>query len=195
MASDDTKATVKKGGKRKRLICILIAAGVVVIAAAVGLGVYFSRDKGYKPFEFDTAALEGRIKTMSDAEIQEELNRIVEEGMFNISIASNIVFLTPGGEGEARIENIAANPYHMQVSITLDATGETLYRSKGLAPGTYIEHIRLNRTLEPGEYDATATFFAITRDKYELVGTAGAKIKLTILDLVPAPTPSPAPGG
>ena len=102
--------------------------------------------------------------------------------MFNISIASAIVFESPTAEGEARIENIEANPYHMQVDIILDETGETIYQSKLIRPGYSIEKIRLEKELEPGEYPVTAVFSAITQEEMQLFGQAGAQIKIYILD-------------
>lgn len=199
--SDQQKPTPRK---KSRVVLTVI---IITVLAAGGLFAgwyFFLRDMGPKPFEFDTAALQGRIKVMTDAEILEELNRVVEEGMFNISIASNIVFANPDAQGEARIENIAANPYHMQVDIALaevldEETGEVVipsevvYSSKGLMPGTYIERISLDKRLEPGEYAATAVFHAITQDTYQLVGAPAAKIRLTILDLDAPPTPTPSP--
>lgn len=184
----------------------LVIAVIVLLLAIAGTLVYFLflRDTGYERYEFDTDAMAGRIQTMTEAEIQEELNRIVEEGMFNISIASAIVFETPDAEGEARIENVAANLYHMQVDIFLDETGEKVYSSKLIKPGFSIEKIKLDEKLEPGEYAATAVFSAITQQEMQLFGTAGAQIKLYVLDEngqiprveeTPQPTESPAPQG
>ena len=157
---------------------------------------HFSTSAGFKRYQFDTEALEGRIQQMTEEEIQAELNRVVEEGMFNISIASAIVFESPTGEGEARIENVAANRYHMQVDIILDETGETVYTSKLIKPGFAVEKITLDKPLEPGEYHATAVFSAITQDELALFGQAAAEIRLCVLDEdgnMPTPTPSPSP--
>lgn len=168
--------------KTKKWLLPLIIGLVLLLAIGFGLWFFLLRDTGYDRYEFDTDAMAGRIQTMTEAEIQEELNRVVEEGMFNISIASAIVFETPDGEGEARIENIAANRYHMQVDIVLDETGELVYSSKLIKPGFSIEKIQLTKELEPGEYDATATFSAITQEELQLFGQAGAQIKLYVLD-------------
>ena len=97
----------------------LIGIVLVGVLAAAALLVWngFFRETGYDRYQFDTDAMEGRIQRMSDEEIRQELDRVVEEGMFNISIASSIVFESPDGEGQARIENIEENRYHMQVDI------------------------------------------------------------------------------
>lgn len=156
------------------IIFLLVAALVAVIWFA------FFRDTGFERYEFDTEAMAGRIQQMSAEEIQAELNRVVEEGMFNISIASSIVFESPTGKGEARIENIEANHYHMQVDLILDETQEVIYSSKLIQPGYSIQHIKLNQKLEPGVYEATAIFSAITQQEQALFGQAAAQVTLYI---------------
>ena len=125
----------QKTTKTSKGLIVLLAVLIALLAAAAAVWFFFVRDTGYDRYEFDTDAIAGRIQTMSEEEIQAELDRVVEEGMFNISIASAIVFESPTGEGQARIENVAANHYHMQVDIVLDETGETIYQSKLIRPG------------------------------------------------------------
>ena len=81
--------------------------------------------------------------------------------MFNISIASAIQFADGTSSGTAYIENVPGNRYNMQVVITDDATKEVLYESGVLAPNQFIEDITLAKDLEPGTYNATATFKAL----------------------------------
>lgn len=183
----------KRRSRRRVWIRILV---ILIVAALAGAGYYvwdryIRKPEGYERYQFDTAAMAGRIQNMSEEEIQAELDRVIEDGMFNISIASAIVFETPKAEGQARIENIAANNYHMQVDIVLDETGETIYSSQLIQPGYSIEYITLNRELEPGEYPATAVFSAITQEELQLFGTAGAQITLYVFGGEATPTPSP----
>ena len=60
-----------------------------------------------------------RFEGKSKEEIQAALNEEVAKGMMNISIAASITFPDGASEGEARIENIAANPMDQKVVITL----------------------------------------------------------------------------
>ena len=110
--------------------------------------------------------------------IQEELNKVVEEGMFNISIASVVTVDENGADAMARIENIAANHHHMKVTITLDGETEPIYESAGIAPGQYIEHVKLNRTLSAGTYSATALFTAYDMESLSQAGQAAAQITI-----------------
>lgn len=129
---------------------------------------------------FDQSAIEGTLPGKTQEEIQAMLNQIVEEGMFNISIAPVIVFENAAAEGQARIENVPANHYYMSVKITLDATAETVYESKGIKPGQYIEYITLQKELAPGEHAATALFKAYNADTLEEEGQVAVKITLYI---------------
>ena len=174
--------------KRRRRLLILVLALLLLLAVLGGAAGYLIlRQKSFDKYEFDTDAMAGRIQQMTQEEIQAELNRVVEEGMFNISIASAILFNGPDGEGEARIENIAANRYHMQVDIFLDDTGEKVYSSKLIKPGYSIKNIRLDKALDPGEYAATAVFSAITQEENQVFGTVAAQIRLYVAEKTAAP--------
>lgn len=177
---------VKRGPDRTQKILLIAIA--VLLALLLGLVVLLlagpGRQEATPPAAadgwYDPAAKVGNLPGRSKEEIQKELDKIVEEGMFNISIASIIAFSDGESEGEARIENIAANPYNMTVTITLDEGDELVYESKGLAPGQFIENIRLNRDLPAGEYKATALFTAYTKEDLLKVGQAAAKITIYV---------------
>lgn len=170
---------VAKGSHLGRNIAIVVVAGVVVIALIIwGITSLFS---GYDGF-YDSNSLIGQAPYKTDEEIQAELDRIVEEGMLNISIASVIEFEDGTSEGTAYIENVPGNHYVMQVDIALDDTGEQIYQSGGLKPDSYIEKITLNKDLDAGSYPATATFHALDEETLEEVGAAAAKVTLNVLN-------------
>ena len=164
-------------GRLKRGMAIAIAGAVIVVAAAAWF--FFGRSGGGGDF-FDTAATTGVLPGMTEEQIVEELNRVVEEGMFNISINTQITFPDGTAEGQAYIDNISANHYNMTVKIMLDDTGETVYQSGGIKPGQYIENIRLSKDLPAGSYRATAVFTAHDPEDQSEVGQAAAQLILTV---------------
>lgn len=167
--------------KKNRLMLIVIAVlSVIVIILLLQQCSCPGRGNGSTDDFFDQSAVEGTLPGKTPEEIQSMLNQIVEEGMFNVSIAPVILFETADGEGQARIENVPANHYHMSVAITLDETAETIYESKGIKPGQYIEYIRLQKTLAPGEYAATAVFTAYDADTLEARGRVAIKVTIYI---------------
>ena len=58
--------------------------------------------------------------------------------------------------------------------VTVDENGA----DAGIAPGQYIEHVKLNRTLSAGTYSATALFTAYDMENLLQAGQAAAKITI-----------------
>ncbi|WP_139652693.1 hypothetical protein [Raoultibacter phocaeensis] len=162
---------------KKRRVLVAIAAVLVLLAAA---GAIWLLAGGAPDDFFDADAQSGQAPYKTQEEIQAELDRVVEEGMFNISIASLIEFADGTSPGTAYIENVPGNRYLMQVTISLDDTGEAVYESKAIKPGSYIENVALATDLEPSDYPATATFAALDPDSREEIGRAAAKVTLSV---------------
>ena len=163
--------------KSKRGLTVGIVAALVLIGAAAWF--FFGRGGGAADF-FDPNATTGILPGMTEEQIIEELNRIVEEGMLNISINTQISFPSGTAEGQAYIDNISANHYNMTVQIVLDDTGETVYQSGGIRPGQYIENITLSKALPKGSYKATAIFTAHDPEDQSEIGQAAAEVLLTV---------------
>lgn len=179
-------AAVEEAERRSRRRAMAVAIALAAILAVAGAGVAFwlassggQQDAGAY---YDIDARTGQAPWKSQEEMQAELDRVVEEGMFDIAIAATIEFPSAGGEGIALIENVQGNRYDMRVSIALDGTGEEVYRSGLIAPGSYIQSIDLTRDLVPGSHEATATFEAVDAETHEAVGKAAAKVELVVKD-------------
>lgn len=157
---------------------VLVVLGVVIAAIAIWLLVWIFACGG--PGIFDPNAQNGQAPYKTQEEIQAELDRTVEEGMFNISIASAIQFEDGASEGTAYIENVPGNHYLMKVTITDDDSGEVLYESGVLKPNQFIEKIALAKDLDAGMYPATATFTAMDETTYEEIGRAAAKVSINV---------------
>lgn len=157
---------------------IFIAILCVLLVVAIGVGVWWF-GAGGDDF-FDDQAQGGQAPYKTTEEIKAELNRIVEEGMLNISIASVIQFENGTSPGTAYIENVPNNKYVMRVTITLDSNGEVVYQSGGIKPDSFIETISLSQDLAAGTYPATATFVAYNPETLEEVGQAAAKVTIVV---------------
>lgn len=173
------KFTQNRVKRKKELIGMLL---LLLLVAVLIAGVRLLESKETKPESRmrDVNAIIGQVEGKSDEEIQSELNRIVEKGMFNISINSDIVMEDGTSEAELRIENVPGNQYLMGVDITLDESGEVIYSSGILEPNHYIQKAALKRPLEKGVYSATALFGAYDMEQEEKVGEAGAEIKIIV---------------
>lgn len=171
-------AAAKNGKRAIGKIAVIVAIVVVACIAigAAGLWWFSSESQNF----YDAAATEGQAPYKTDEEIQAELNRVVSEGMLNISIASVIEFENGTSPGVAYIENVPSNKYVMRVDIKLDDTDETVYQSGGIQPNHYIESIKLSKDLDAGSYPAVATFTAYDPESLDEVGQAAAKVTLEI---------------
>lgn len=173
----------KEDGKKKWLILLFMIL-TVIIAVLVFILLKKPNEEPKPQTEevfADRDAELGILPGMTEAQIQDRLNKVVEEGMMNISINPTPVFKSGAEKGTLRIENIKANHYSYVVTITLDETGEEVYKSGLLSPGYYIEKAKLSKTLPKGKYKATARFKAYQKgESKKPIGAAAAKIEITV---------------
>lgn len=155
----------------RRSKAIALALGVTLLLAACG---------GKGDF-YDELAVEGLLSGRSAEDIATLEAQTVEDGMLQVSINANPVFLNGASEGNLRIENAPGNPYDMRVTITLDEGGTLVYASGGIRPNHHIENAPLSVDLDAGEYLATAKFYAVDENHKDL-GVVRQQITLTILE-------------
>lgn len=187
----------RRNNSNKKLIAIIVVLVLLFVLLLGGVLVYFlviqpAQSKQIRGGQREAEALKGSLTVMTEAEIQEALNNIVEEGMFRISIASNIIAIEDG-PAQVRIENNLQNRYIMRVNIHLDETGEEIYGTDLIDPGYYIQETKFHKHLDPGEYAATAIFTAYYPDTEDIVGTVGANVKIHVFAAEPTPTPTVEP--
>lgn len=164
------------GSKKKRGASFWVAIIVAVVAVVLACVLAFTMcSRSARQGD------EGQLDGKTPEEIQAELDRIVEEGMFNISIASMIEFPDGTSPGEVRIENVPGNIYMMKVEVTRDDTNEVIYTTDFIEPNHHVQQDTLDVDLPAGTYDCTAMFYAHDVDTEELIGQAAAKIQIKVL--------------
>ncbi|MCI9038055.1 MAG: hypothetical protein HFF80_09900 [Oscillospiraceae bacterium] len=168
--------------KPKRKKQILIAALVVLLLAVAGVAyLLLGQDTDGSGLELDDNATMGILPGIDIAQRQDELQQLLDESMIAFSINTSPVFATGSSEGNLMLENPANNAKLLMVEIYRDDTEELIYQSKALPVGSYIENVRLDKVLEPGEYAATAYFKAYHEEDGSYIGQAGAAILITVL--------------
>ena len=173
---ESATAVHQPAGKPKSFYVAVIVAILALLAALVLAFALFSNNSAGR----DPNAAVGQLENKTPEEIQAELDRIVEEGMFNISIASMVQLEDGASEAELRIENVPNNPYLMKVELNRDDTGETIYTSGMIEPNHHIQKAKLDVDLDAGEYPCTAVFYAYDKQSEELVGQAAAKLTVLV---------------
>ncbi|WP_165252909.1 hypothetical protein [Adlercreutzia sp. ZJ304] len=156
-------------------IGIIVAIVALILAALLAFNMCSGGGRGARQGD------QGQLAGKTDAEIQAELDRVVEEGMFNISIASVIEFENGTAPGEVRIENVPNNRYLMRVEVVRDDTGEVIYTTDYVEPNHHIQTDTLDVALPAGTYDCTANFFAYDMETEDEVGQAAAKVVVKVL--------------
>ena len=154
------------------LLIALVCIALAVLLVLNMLGIFGGKSK--------RQGSAGQLEGKSQEEIRAELDRVVDEGMFNISIAAAVMMDSGSAPAELRIENVPGNPYLMQVVITRDDTGEQIYQTDMIEPNHHIQRDALDVDLDAGSYECTATFFACDMETEEVVGQAAAKMLVVV---------------
>ena len=123
---------------------------------------------------------EGVIPGYTEEEIKEILQRKADESTFSFEINSRPVFKDGKSEGNLRIANPPYNKYAINVEITLDYSGKSVFKSGNIDPNHYIEYAKLTKKLKAGEYDATAVISAYNTKTGEYKGTSSAKLIIKV---------------
>lgn len=183
--------------KDRRAVYALAVAGVIIVILLLLLLRSCSSDPSPivnpNPTNnptFDTSidpnAKTGDMEGLTDAEIQEALNKQVSEGSINISMALHPTFKTGTSSGQLLIVNDESNRYPQVIEIYLapksgsDSLGDLLYKSGAIPVGGRIDEGTLLVDLEKGTYDCIAYFNAIDSETGELRGKAGANVTITV---------------
>lgn len=111
-------------------------------------------------------------------DLQAEIDKAVEQGMFNVFMNTNVVFKDGQSKGNLLIQNVETNIYPMYVEIYHDDT--LLYKSDIIEPGYKIEEAKLDTVLSKGTYDCTAYFYVTDSNKEEVQNKIGLNIKITV---------------
>lgn len=163
--------------KRHKRTGLIIAIVVAIICAGLAVALVLTGGGTGKGARSGSV---GQLEGKTHEEIQAELDRIVEEGMFNISIASTVELPNGTSPADLRIENVPGNRYLMRVVITDDRSGQTLYTTDLIEPNHHIQQDTLDVDLDAGTYECTATFVAYDQQTEEEVGQAAAKMTIRV---------------
>jgi len=93
------------------------------------------------------------ITEIEDAMKQEAVNTLVEEGMMHVNFSTKAYF-TGKTSTKFNIKNIENNHDDIVFKI-FDENGESLYKSKKIAPGYEMNCIELNKELPKGRHECT----------------------------------------
>ena len=171
--------------KKKKWLLLLLLLLFLILGGVVGFLVW----KNMQPksqYELDRNALEGFLPGKSKKDIQEELDRIIEKGRFNVSM--NPTPVVKDKKIGVAIENVPANNYYMQVEVYIypdkenTDTTELIYKSGVIKQGYYIEQGDLQKdvSVKKGTYDGLAVFHALHPETMEEIGSTAMALSVTV---------------
>lgn len=120
------------------------------------------------------------VQPKADRDLQEEVNKAVELGMFNVFMNTDITFEDSNSKGNLLIQNSETNRSPVFVEIYLKDTNELVYKSDEIPVGYKIEEGQLNVSLDKGTYKCIAYFNVIDEASKEVVNRIGLNVKLTV---------------
>ena len=160
---------------RRNKILIIILVIITIISVVI-----FINNNKNKVNVSGGILQEGIIPGYTEEEIKEILQRKADESTFSFEINSRPIFKDGKSEGNLRIANPPYNKYAINVEITLDSSGKSVFKSGNIDPNHYIEYAKLTKKLKASEYDATAVISAYNTKTGEYKGTSSAKLIIKV---------------
>lgn len=164
-------------GRRRRWPAVLLALGLLLAALALAWHFLGAPDDGMEP-----NVVVGPMGDYSREELEAMLAQKVDEGMIAFSLNTQMHLEAPDAEAPILFENPANNAKLLKLEITRDDTGETVYETGYLAPGSYVERDRLDVRLDPGSYTCTALITSYRQDTKKPLGQAAAEVTISVQD-------------
>ena len=144
----------KKHSLATKIILVVIILFIVSLAFSCALD-YHNKKTVEEMEELITEFEENMnvITEIEDAMKQEEINTLVEEGMMNVNFSTKSTF--DGRVSKSfNIKNIENNHDDIVFEI-FDEKGESIYKSKKIAPGYEMNCIELDKELSKGRHECT----------------------------------------
>lgn len=145
---------LKKQNKEERnnknvIYKIIILLLLVIIIALLIFRCSSNKNENKPVSEYEDKI--NKITKIDYSKRQDELNKIVEDGMINIKYMSSAVFKGKVSES-FKVENNQNNHGDMIFEI-YDETGNTIYKSKKIQPGYQLTDIELEKDMAKGKHE------------------------------------------
>lgn len=175
------ESTPKKGKKKA-----IAAALILLLGGSLAFAAYSNANKTQAPeqkpetpgYKIEDDLNDGMLEGMTREEIQEELNRRVEEGMVQIKLNSSPT-VYKDQILNLDFENVPGNGTKgLQITIVIDGEDQPIYESGVVPSNKHIKEAKLNRELPEGEYDAIGTVTTVDTETMQAKGKTNFEMKL-----------------
>lgn len=178
----------RMAGRKRAVAAVmgLVLLTVLCIALLAAAGTFKSgRDGGTSAASepengWEDEAVAGIMPGTAQEQLQKELNRQVSEHMIAMSINATPVFPDGASKGNILFENPSRNGKLTRLKLYRDDTGELIYETGLLKPGSYVAEDMLDVTLEKGSYPCTAHVLAYRTEDQSYIGEIAVGITLVV---------------
>jgi hypothetical protein len=183
----------KKEGSNKTIVFILL--GVIIILLLVIVIILLLQKKGGQSdpgiARQDGSTREvatGSIRAIANEEdarnVMDEMREAVAEGMFACNMSMTWNFVNGGAiSRDAFVANDPDNTHPICFDVYLEGTDELIYSSPVLRVGTTWTDFSLDKTLEPGTYEAKVAYTLLKdEESQEAISKANFIITINVLD-------------
>lgn len=168
------------------LLSVIFLVGSAGLSIVMGIEYYLSNMEENEYLEVvEIIEDKNDIEHVVDESMEEiEDSNTVQVDKIMINIPSEIYISSKDFTGRPEINNAENHMYALQLELTLDETGESLYQSPMLYPNEAIDIITLTTPMEVGAYAVKAVFTAYTMDTEEEVTTVVLDVLLHIVNTI-----------
>lgn len=156
----------------------LLATGCAFVAVAGICAAVLLHDPK-TGLDLEANATMGQMPGVDEETRRKQLQEILDKSKIAFSVNTNPMYDRQTGEVNLMLENPANNAKLLTAEITLSGQSGTIYQSKAMVPGSFLETVKLDKPLNPGTYDATVLLKAYDEETQELLGQTGAEITIT----------------
>lgn len=171
--------TVNIGKKASKTKIVALTA----IAAVIGVAVYYfvtqNNTVATNGFEYENNATVGLMPGVDRDSLLAEMQKSVDESAIAFSINSNPVL--ENSHINILFENPVGNNKDIVLEIFENDTQNSLFKSKAIREGSYLETAKLNTSLAKGEHSVTVYITAYHVETHEMIGQAAAEITIIAL--------------
>jgi len=157
-----------------------VIAVLMILSVMAGIAFscwLYSIDEDMRP---ELAAVKGNMPGKTQEQMEAERNRSIDRETIAFALNSNPEFLDGKSKGLIQFENPEGNQKLTRLEIYRNDTGDLIYHTGILKPGSYVEKDILDAELPSGEHDCTAQIYAYGMERKDYVGkiTIGVTIRV-----------------
>jgi hypothetical protein len=158
-----------KGGTKLIVFGVIIVIAVLAGAIVVLASKLNSKNMDEEPVEKKAVITAENVEEVLDEWVNETEEKYVPK---YYTVVQNTEWTFSDGSSpstDATVENDAENETAVYFDVIVDETGETIYSSPVLELGAKIEHFKLDKALEKGDYICTVIYHLVDEEQNELI--------------------------